>query len=143
MTALSNTRLHTSKGGNRFSNTAEIGASVYIYQGAMVGINAAGYCVPVTAATGLKSVGVAQYAFDNSSGANGAADMVIEYGQFVCVNDDTNVLDRTHRGTLAYGEDDQTVGDDATGKSPVGVLVGFDADGAPIVEFTPSTNLLA
>lgn len=87
-----------------------IGASVIAFAGAIAVLNASGYVVPATTATGLKCVGrFAEYC-DNSSGANGAQMVEVESGCFRYDNsasaDEITVADV---GEVCYLVDDQTV----------------------------------
>lgn len=60
-------------------------ANVRVFKGSLVGLNAAGFAVPMNHATGsLRFVGVAAETVDNSSGAAGERSVnVIKFGSFV------------------------------------------------------------
>lgn len=48
-----------------------------IYQGALVMINASGYCAPCTPTTGTRFAGIAAETVDNTGGANGAKNVQV------------------------------------------------------------------
>lgn len=122
--------------GKQFSHPVE--EAVVIHKGSMVGLNAAGYAVPVTEATGITAVGMAEESVDNTSGADGAVNVTIRYGTFKWTNGaTTDAITRAEIGDAAYGVDNSTVSDVATGRSIVGVIVDVDADGGIWVEHRP------
>lgn len=112
MTALTRNTPRTQVGnGRRFRDP--VAASMLIYAGAMVALNASGYAVKaVTTATRIR--GVALDEADNSAGAAGAVSVDIERGTFLLRNDTTNPVTRAHIGTNVYVVDDNTVGSSAT-----------------------------
>lgn len=87
-----------------------VAASTKIYAGAQVGVNASGYAVPITTATGLKGAGRAAHLADNSGGAAGAIDVEVELGTFRYENSaSADLITKADIGADAYGVDDQTV----------------------------------
>lgn len=113
-------------------------ANTKIWKGAMVAVDATGFIVNVTAATGLTCIGVAMRTVDNTGGADGAKSIQVESGMFPMTNSTTASDDvrRQEIGSPVYGVDNQTVGRIATGRSVVGVLHSFqETDGLPIIRF--------
>ncbi len=108
----------------------DVAGSTHIFNGAAVVLNAAGFAVPASAATGLRPLGVAREHVDNRDGADGAASVQFERGIFH-FNSGTGadtITDR-HRGRTAYWIDDETVGLTDTGRSAAGEIVRVDARG--------------
>lgn len=119
------------KASARRRRTFPVAASTTIYKGTMVALDTAGRATPYTAALGVAPVGIATEKANNSSGAAGAINVEVETGVHLMVNDGTaTVVDPTHLGQPAYGQDDQTVGILATDMgAPVGVIEEVTADG--------------
>lgn len=103
-------------------------ASTTIFQGSLVALNASGYAVPMTTATGRIGVGFALpndgiNVWDNSAGA--AGDVVVEVQEAACEcensagGDEITIADI---GKICYGVDDQTVALTSNGgaRSPAG-----------------------
>ena len=76
MTALSADRNTPQQDGNKQGYPVAAGA--VIYTGALVGINAGGYAVPMSLATGLACVGVAEFQCSNVGGAAGALTVIAQ-----------------------------------------------------------------
>lgn len=113
---------------------------VVIHKGSMVALNAAGYAVPVTAATTLNSAGLAEESVDNTNGADGAVNVTIRYGCFKWDNGAAaDAIARADIGGNAYGVDNSTVSDVATGRSIVGTIVDIDSDGGIWVLMSPDS----
>lgn len=73
MAALAADRLtRTRAGGSTRMGTADLAANAKIYNGALIAKNAAGYVVPASDTAGLKVIGIALQAGDNTGGADGA-----------------------------------------------------------------------
>jgi hypothetical protein len=83
-----------------------------IYKGTLVGVNAAGYLVPMSDTASLIYVGVAAQSGDNSAGADGAIGVLVEkegeFG-FVYAGGDATIA---KIGDEVYAQDDQTVDED-------------------------------
>ncbi|PZQ45167.1 MAG: hypothetical protein DI551_08240 [Micavibrio aeruginosavorus] len=89
---------------------AGLAAATKIFGGSLVALNAAGYAVPGSASTTLKSAGRADSAVDNSTGAAGDKQVVIEKGTFLFNNStSTDLITIADRGNDCYIVDDQTV----------------------------------
>lgn len=120
-----------------------LGANVKAIKGtaAVVDTRAAsptrGYVIPATAAEDLVAIGRFTETVDNTGGANGALRVGVEYTrEFKCLrwnNSVVNPITVVHRGSLAYFEDNQTVGNDATGRSSAGRIYDLE-DGQVLVE---------
>jgi hypothetical protein len=108
MTALSADRMTPRR--ERHKRHVPVGAAVKLYAGAMVGINAAGFLVPVTAVATLKAVTRNERTVDNLLGANGALVAETSLGVFRYENSaSADLITRADIGNDAYGVDDQTV----------------------------------
>ncbi|OJF90638.1 hypothetical protein AX761_23350 [Rhizobium sp. 58] len=127
MTALSAPRNTPRR--ERTTRHVPIGAAVKLWAGSMVGINASGYLVPVTAVTTLKGVARNEVTIDNLSGANAALLAETSIGTFRYANSAAgDLITRVDIGNDAYGVDDQTVA--KTSASSTRSVVGkiFDVD---------------
>lgn len=100
------------------------GGSV-IYKETLVGVNAAGYLVPMSDTSGLEFVGVAFETVDNSAGSDGDLSCrVWTEGEFEFLYAGGDAA-QTLVPNLVYAQDDQTVDEDAsltTNDYPVGVI---------------------
>lgn len=105
-----------------------VASNTTIYAGAMVAINAAGYAVAASDATGIKVVGRAEETVANT-GTNGAETIDVRRGVFRWVNGDT--FTRADVGNLAYVEDDATVQKAASATYDIvaGLIIEVDSDG--------------
>ena len=119
-------------------------ASTKIFAGAMVdvsGINT-GYASPMTKAAGLKCKGIAKVTADNTSGSNGAINVIVQLSQtpngtrlFKMVNDPgAGALAITDIGVTVYALDDNAVTKTSTAATAVGEFVRLDADGSVWIE---------
>lgn len=104
-----------------------VAASTTIFGGSLVALNATGFLVPGSTATGLIARGRACARVDNSAGADGDLACTSERGTFRWAN--SGDIDRTSIGATAYIVDDQTVSLDNTGKSAAGTIRDVDALG--------------
>jgi hypothetical protein len=104
-------------------------AIAVIYKGALVVVNADGYLEPATSATGKFAAGKAQEAVDNTGGADGDKTCVVRWGVHKWENSGSNTVVQADLYDLCYAEDDQTVGNDATGRSAAGRIVELESDG--------------
>lgn len=126
MTALAKNAPRTSVGeGRRFVDP--VAASTLIYAGAMVALNAAGNAIPAIP-TAARMRGVALAEADNSSGAIGDENVIIERGPFLVDNNGT--VNRTHIGGSVYVVDDNTVG--AAGTLIAGKCLDVTAQGVVV-----------
>lgn len=110
-----------------------VGAAKRIFAGALV-VLSGGYAQPATTALGLKAIGRANSPVDNSAGAAGAAQVLVERGTFRFAQDGT--IAQADVGNTAYILDDQTVakadraaGEAAATRSPAGVIRGVEPGG--------------
>ncbi len=112
--------------------SALMAATAVIHAGALVAINATGYAVPGSTATGLTYFGRAEEAKDNSGGADGDETVLVRrQDAFQWENSGTDPVGQASLGKVCYIEDDQTVAaTDGTGtRSEAGIVIGIDADG--------------
>lgn len=130
MTALSADRNTPRR--ERHKRHIPIGAAVKLYAGAMVGINPAGFLVPVTAVATLKAISRNERQIDNLSGANGAVLAETSTGTFRYDNSAAaDLITRADIGSDAYGVDDQTVAKTSgtNTRSVVGKIYDVDDQG--------------
>ncbi len=110
MTALAADRITTPKGANR-RRAYKMKGSTVCYTGGLVCIGADGYAIPAADTAGLRPcVGVAVAKADNSAGADGAIDVIVEYGGEFLLNVGGGIT-VADVGAAAYVVDDQTVTD--------------------------------
>lgn len=112
MAALTADRITKSKGLVK-RQAYPVAAGAKIFAGSMVCINTSGYAVPAADTANFSPVrGIATAQADNTSGANGAIDVVVEYGcSFLLAC--TGAITQADLGAIAMVADDQTVSDAA------------------------------
>ena len=112
--------------------TVPVEEETTIYAGTMVALNAAGYAVPASAATGLTVLGKAAQTVVNA-GADGDVSITVELSNgrksFRFNNAGTNPVTITHVGKTAYVADNDTVTSSSTGTSAAGTVTGLDSGG--------------
>ena len=108
-----------------------VAAATTIHGGGLNAVNAAGNVVPAADAAGLKVIGVAEQAVDNSPGAAGDKLADSRRGRaFKFKNSATNAVAEAHLFTDIYVEDDETVSSaGGTNSIVAGKCVGIDSDG--------------
>lgn len=106
-----------------------VAASVKIFNGAIVVLDAAGNAAPATTALALVARGISQQQVDNSSGLAGDESVETERGPHRVANDGS--IDRTHIGGTAYLVDDNVVAatDGGGTRSAAGPILDVDAKG--------------
>lgn len=110
MAALTADRVTKSKGPLR-RQRYKVAASAVLYAGAMVCLNATGFAVPASDTAGLSNVvGIVVAKADNTGGADGAIDVIVEYGGAFLINCAAAVT-QADVGRDAMASDDQTVSD--------------------------------
>ena len=108
MTALAADRITLPKGSNRRASY-KVKGTTKIYTGALVCMSSAGYAVPAADTANFgKCVGVAVAQADNSAGADGAIDVIVEYGGEFLLDVGASIT-QADVGLAAYASDDQTV----------------------------------
>ena len=120
------------KDRNTPSRTAElyqdpVAAGARIYAGAMVCLDAQGFAVPASGATGLTARGMALREADNRQGGNGAVAVDVQSGCYGLKSDGS--IGRQHIGRTAYFVDDQTVSATADGRSAAGAIKDIEGQG--------------
>lgn len=108
-----------------------VGASVVIFNGALIAINTAGFIVPADDVIGHTPVGRAESYVDNSTGADGDKEIVYAPGVLKLATSGANALVQADVGKSAYVLDDQTVVKVAgvTNNIEAGTLEELDEDG--------------
>ncbi len=109
--------------------TLGVAASTQIFAGTLVATNAAGYAVPAADAAGLKVIGRANQAVDNTKGANGKLDIEVQRTTFRYANSIAKPVTRVNIGKPVFVEDDSTVASDSTNKITAGVAVAIEDAG--------------
>ncbi len=131
MTAQTANRINPRRAtGDLFSDPVK--AASAIFAGALVVLDASGWAVKASTATGLTVRGVATRPADNAGGGNGAINVESERGTFRFANSaSTDAITRAEIGDTAYIVDDQTVAktDGSGTRSAAGVIVDVDAQG--------------
>lgn len=105
----------------------QMAASTTIRQGWMVGVNAAGLLVPMTAVNSLRCVGRAEET--KTSAASGATFCKVYSGTFKWKNHGTNTVVAANRQAVVYAEDNDTVGNVAGSLSVCGIVEEIESDG--------------
>jgi hypothetical protein len=100
--------------------------SVFV-KGDMVCIDATGYAVAASAATGLIAIGRCEKDVDNTGGANGALFVEVLRGVFKFANSGLTQADLMK--TTAYIDGPLAVTATTTGRSVAGRVYGFDGTG--------------
>lgn len=106
-------------------------ASTLLDAGKMIALDATGYAVHASDAAGLKVVGMSDEAVDNSSGAAGAATVMVRRKKaFLFKNDATNAVAQAHVGGNVYVKDAVTVDSDGgTNNIVAGKCIGIETGG--------------
>lgn len=107
-------------------------AGAVIVAGLAAAVDATGYAVPVTAATGLTYLGRYEDSVDNSTGGNGDVYVLVRNAcAFQFDNSTTDPVTQASFGKLCYLADGQTVAKTAASNtlSAAGRVVGIDENG--------------
>ena len=130
MAALTADRATPERKGDEFNRP--VAATTTCYAGGIAVLNATGYSAPGSAATGLVADGVYQATVDNSTGADGAVNVLVRKGVFRFGNSAAaDEITAAQIGDTCYIVDDQTVAKtDGTGtRSAAGKIVDLDTTG--------------
>ena len=109
-----------------------VAASVKIFAGALLMLNAAGYVTKGATATGSFGIGRAEARADNSAGANGAITVSWCGGVFRFANSSAgDMITNARAGKLCTIVDDQTVAktDGTATRSRAGIVDAVEANG--------------
>lgn len=138
MAALAKAR-NTQTRGRIVERAYKVKASTKIYQGSIVVVDATGYAVPGSTATGELAVGIATATADNSSGASGDINVNVLVGEGYFANSGGDLVVQAAVNSTVYIVDDQTVSKtSATGaESAAGLCTGFDSGGVWVRIGTP------
>jgi len=117
-----------------FSGLHPVAADAVIQIGGLVAINAAGNAVAAAAAVTGHVTGRADDDVDNTGGAAGDKTITTRRGVFVCANSATHPVDKSHVQKMVFAEAPDIIASEGTCRA--GLLIGFDSDGAPIVDVT-------
>lgn len=96
----------------------------------MAAINADGYAVAASKATGLIKAGRVESGCDNATGTNGAAWVSVRRGVFVWKNDGTIKTTDILKTCYMAGADTVTI--TAAGASAAGTIIAVDDDGVAV-----------
>ena len=131
MTALAADRTDLANKG-AYLREPGVAAAKKIFMGAIVVADAAGYARPGYVATGLRALGCAREAVDNSAGADGALTVPVEAGIYPLANSAAgDLITIADIGDDVYIVDDQTVAktDGGATRSVCGQLFDIDENG--------------
>lgn len=106
-----------------------VAASTKIFAGGLVAINSNGYLVPASDTVGLKVIGVADEAVDNSNGANGDVRVKVSRCAVKFGNSATHAVTQVNVGSVVFVEDEGTVASQSTNSVPAGLAIELEADG--------------
>lgn len=113
----------------------EVASTETIAEGDMVAVDSSGKAVQCDDATAIYVVGVA-----SDGGAGSTSDSIlVECGVFAMLAG-TAAPTAANLGQTLYAEDNDQVSTDRDFGVPAGILVGFDADGDPLVLLSPLTK---
>jgi hypothetical protein len=132
MAALSKSRNTVRQGQAPLRLTVALKANAKVFKGGIVCVDASGYGVAASTATGLIVMGVAQKDVDNTGGSNGAVSVDVEAGAlYKFANDGGDAIVAASVGSDCFLTDDQTLAKtDATStKSRAGKVARLDSDG--------------
>lgn len=102
-----------------------VATNVKIYAGSFVAINSSGYAVPASDTAGLKVVGRAEEAVDNTGGANAAKTIRVMEGVFKFTGAGLTIADV---GKPCFISDDQTISVAATANNVcAGIIEAVDS----------------
>lgn len=124
--ALTGPRDTKAKANTRINVSIKTG--VTIYAGALVAVDATGYAIPASDATGLTVIGRATKTVAAGSAASGTYNMDVEQGVFWYASDvGTKVKNKI--GSILYIVDDQTVSATNSGSYAIvaGIMIDYDA----------------
>ena len=109
----------------------KMAGSTLIETGKLVAVNASGFAVHASDATGLKVAGVAEETIDNSTGANGDKTVLVKRKKaFLLANSVTNAVAQAHVFTNIYVKDAYTVSSNGGTNSIVaGKCLGIETEG--------------
>jgi hypothetical protein len=130
MTALTQDRNTPSR--SRSKRTLPVKAAAKIFAGAMSGIDATGFLVPMSTSATLKCVGRNERRVDNTAGANGAVNGEVSTGTFRFANSAAaDLITLADIGADCYAVDDQTVAKTSatSTRSVAGKIFDVDASG--------------
>jgi len=120
-----------------------VAAANKLWAGAQSGLNAAGWLQPAGTAGCIKIVGVSRRLVDNTiaGNTNGGLTAEVEVGVFPMNNGaGADALTAANLYEPVFAIDDNTVGatDGSQTRAYAGVLVGFNAQGLPLVQYSPT-----
>jgi hypothetical protein len=104
----------------------KVATAVKIFAGALVAINSDGYLVPASDTAGLKVIGIAEEAVDNSSGSNGDISAKVLRCAAKLGNSATSSVTQAKIGSPVYVVDDETVGATSTNSVVAGIAIELE-----------------
>lgn len=109
MAALTSDKNRLKRGQRPPSQVYPVAANAVIHYGAIVCLNASGYLVPGADTAGLRCVGVAEEAADNTGGADGDLEVLVFRGVAKVSTSGASAIAQADVGTDAVILDDDTV----------------------------------
>lgn len=133
---------------NLYPGALPVAAGVNLFANALVALNASGYVVPASASASLLVLGRIVNSVDNTGGAAGAQNVIVEQGAFdYDIASGVNAVTIADVGKLVFAQDDHTVSrTDQAGTLPaLGVLLNLytpanSSTTRAIVQIGPSTG---
>lgn len=117
-------------------------ASTKIYAGQLVAVNAQGYAVPASDTAGLKVIGIADVAMDNSAGAAGDSNVVAHRAICKLANATTNPVVQANIGSVVFVSDDVSVTGTSTNSVVAGIALEIEEDGVWVdTRYSPAISL--
>lgn len=132
MTALAADRNTPQKGSVQFDHVFDVAASVTVFAGALVMLDASGNATPGDEATGQIAAGRAEEYVDNAAGSAAAKTVKVRAGVFRWANSaSTDAITKAEIGDTCYIVDDQTVAktNGSSSRSAAGTIMAVDAQG--------------
>jgi hypothetical protein len=106
-------------------------AGATVYQGCLVAVDATGYAVNVTAATGLIMIGIAEKTVDNTAGSSGDLSVNVLCLQALFTNSGSDAVTQASYGSTVYAADNDTIAktNGSSTLSAAGICTGVDSTG--------------
>lgn len=121
----------------QYAGNLPVAADVVIDSGALAAVNADGNALNAASTVTGFVAGRAQGGADNTGGAAGDVNVLIERGTFQLKQADSNPVTKAHIGKMVFAITPDSVAH--TGTCRAGILLGFTADGLPIVDTTKAS----
>lgn len=115
-----------------YSGPHPVAADAVIETGGLVALNASGDAVAAASAVTGKVIGRCEEGVDNTGGSAGVITVVVRRGIFGCANSAAAAVTKAHVEKMVFAETPDIIRNAGTCRA--GILIGFDADGRPLVD---------